>query len=202
MTIKCPKCGKDIPDESTFCLGCGTRISNSNANSSLASGIFSNGKIFLVLIFVVLIIGGILIFTSGDHSDVPQDETSKEANEFSVDITEIHGHDNYYDGKTSYTYYLDVLFSKIPSNKEDYILKTIYYDKNDTELGSEVESLSSAYYDSDYPCMVGYYTSYKYIDVDHAKLQIMRDGNVVKECSAKLDKNKIDFEQPVKNNTK
>jgi hypothetical protein len=155
-----------------------------------------------VLIFIILIVGGILIFSSGSHDDSGQDEVSKEAKEFSVNIADIHAYDSNYDGKTSYTYYLDVLFSKVPSNKDDYILKTIYCDSNDTELGNEVESLSSAYYDSDYPNMVGHYTSYKYIDVDHAKLQIIRDGNVIKECSAKLDKNKIDFDEPAKNNTK
>ena len=55
--------------------------------------------------------------------------------------------------------------------------------------------LYSAYFDSDYGNYVGYYTSYKYIDVDHAKLQVIKDDRVIKESEAKLDKNKIDFEQ-------
>ena len=200
MTIKCPKCGKEIPDESTFCLGCGTRISNPRAPRNLS--IFSNGKIFLALIFIVLIVGGILIFSSGGHEEVPQDEISKEASEFALNIKDIGAYDNTYNGKTSYTYYLEVLYSKVPSNKDDYIVKTVYFDKNDTELGSTIEGLSEAYSSSKYGTYVGYYTSYNYIDVDHAKLQIIKDDKLIKEYEAKLDKNKIDFEQPKTNNTK
>lgn len=194
MTIKCPKCGKDLPDESQFCLECGTRISNPAASRNLS--IFSNGKIFLALIFIVLIIGGILIFAGGgDHSNDVNDKVDKEASEFDFIIKEINAYDSDNGGKTSYTYYLYVLFNKVPSNKDGYLLKTTYYDKNDTELGSEIETLSSAYYDSDYGNSVGHYTSYKYIDVDHAKLQVIKDDRVIKESEAKLDKNKIDFEQ-------
>ena len=201
MTKRCPKCGKMIPDESHFCLECGCRIDNKSAGSKL-SNTLSNGKIFLALIFAVLIVGGILIFTmtGNDGGQTDEDnELSKEASQFSLTISDVNGYYNN-EGK-DYFYWVDVLFQKVPSNRKDYIVKTTYLDENNTDLGHEIESLSNAYYDTDYPISVGYHTSYKYIDVDSVKVEILKDNNVVKECSSKIDRNKLNFDKPQGNKT-
>lgn len=201
MTKRCPKCGKEIPDESNYCLSCGCHIYN-KGDSSGKTDIFSNGKIFLALIFIVLIIGGILIFTmTGNNSQTSVDDgLSKEASEFSLTISDINGY--YSDENKDYFYWVEVLFQKVPSNQKDYIVKTTYLDENNTDLGHEIESLSHVYYDTDYPISVGYHTSYKYIDVDSVKVEIIRDGNVIKECSSKIDRNKLNFDKPQSNETK
>ncbi|MDO5859650.1 zinc ribbon domain-containing protein [Methanobrevibacter sp.] len=200
MTKKCPKCGKQIPDESNFCLNCGCHIYNKDSGND-SNSIFSNGKIFLVLIFVVLIVGGILIFSMGGSDDGQADDgLSKLAKEFSFTITDVNGNHNSADN--SYFYWVEVLFQKVPSNQKDYIVKVIYLDENNTEVGQEIQSLADVYYEADYGLSVGYHTSYKYIDVDSVKVQIIKENEVIKETSAKVDKNKLNFENPDKNNTK
>ncbi len=198
MTKRCPKCGKEIPDESNFCLSCGYDINN----DSKRSDIFSNGKIFLALIFVVLIVGGILIFSmTGNNSQAKVgDDLSREEGEFSLTISDINGY--YSEENKDYFYWVEVLFQKVPSNKNDYIVKTTYLDENNTDLGHEIESLSNVYYETDYPISVGYHTAYKYIDVDSVKVEIIRDGTVIKQCSAKIDKNTLNFDKPEINETK
>ena len=201
MTKRCPKCGKTIPDESHFCLECGYRIDNKGAGSKLSNTLL-NGKIFLALIFVVLIVGGILIFTmtgDGNGQTGVDDQISKEASEFSLTISDVNGY--YSDENKDYFYWVDVLFQKVPSNKKEYIVKTTYLDENNTDVGHEIESLANAYYDTDYPISVGYHTAYKYIDVDSVKVEIIRDGNVIKECSSKVDRNKLNFDKPQGNET-
>lgn len=201
MTKTCPKCGKEIPDESNYCLSCGCHIYNKDNASSKKSDIFSNGKIFLVLIFVVLIVGGALIFTMTGHNSQADDgdEISKEASKFSLTISDVNG---YYDkDNDNYFFWVDVLFQKVPSNKNDYLVRTTYLDKDNNNLGQEIESLSNIYYDTDYSISVGHHTSYKYIDVDSAKVEIIRDGKVIKECSAKIDKNTLNFDKPQINDT-
>ena len=201
MTKRCPKCGKMIPEESHFCLECGCRIDDKFAGSKLSNTLL-NGKIFLALIFVVLIVGGILIFTmtGNDNGQANvDDELAKEAGKFSLTISDVNGY--YSDENKDYFYWVEVLFQKVPSNQKDYIVKTTYLDENNTDLGHEIETLSHAYYDSDYPISVGYHTSYKYIDVDSVKVEIIRDGTVVKECSSKIDRNKLNFDKPQDNKT-
>lgn len=203
MTMKCPKCGKEIPDESKFCLECGCHIYNDGAGGS-SSGVFSNGKIFLVLIFVVLIVGGILIFSMGSHdnsqNNAVDDNLSKEAKEFSYTISSVEGY--YSPENTDYFFWVEVLFQKVPSNQKDYIVKVTYLDENNTDIGHETDSLANVYYDVDYPISLGYHTSYKYMDIDSVKVEIIKDDQVIKESSAKADKNKFNFEKPDKNKSK
>lgn len=199
MTKFCPNCGKEIPDESHFCLECGCSIDGKSGHSKISDK-FSNGKIFLALIFVVLIVGGALILTMGGNGN-PQpgadDELAKEAGKFSFTISDVNGY--YSDDNKDYFYWVDVLFHKVPSNQKDYIVRTTYLDANGTDVGHETESLANVYYDTNYPISVGYHTAYKYIDVDSVKVEIMRDGNVIKEGTCKADKNKFNFDKPKSN---
>ena len=201
MTKFCPKCGKEIPDESHFCLECGCSI-DSKSSPSKISDKFSNGKIFLALIFVVLIVGGALMLAMGGNGNnhaSEDDALAKEAGQFSLTISDVNGY--YSSENDDYFYWVEVLFQKVPSNQKEYVVKTTYLDENGTDVGHEMESLSNVYYDTDYAISVGHHTSYKYIDVDSVKVEIMRDGNVIKECTAKADKNKFNFDKPKGNYT-
>ena len=105
MTKKCPKCGKQIPDESKFCLECGCHIYN--GDNGKANNVLANGKIFLVLIFIALIVGGILIFSMGNGDDNAKvdDTTHPDAKEFDFTIADI---DGYYKKR----FYLERAFAK------------------------------------------------------------------------------------------
>ena len=195
MTKKCPKCGKEVPDESKFCLACGYHLDN-NESGKEESKVFSNGKIFLVLIFVVLIAGGILIFSMGgngnnNNGQVVDSQIAKEASEFSLTISDVNGY--YSKENKNYLFSTEVLFQKVPSNQKDYIVKVTYLDENNTDIGHEMESLAKVYYKTDHAITVGYHNSYKYMNVDSVKVEILKEDKVIKECSTKVDKNKFNF---------
>lgn len=195
MTKKCPKCGKEVPDESNFCLACGCHLDHDGSGKE-ESKVFSNGKIFLVLIFVVLIAGGILIFSMGgngnnNNGQVVDSQIAKEASEFSLTISDVNGY--YSKENKNYLFSTEVLFQKVPSNQKDYIVKVTYLDENNTDIGHEMESLAKVYYKTDHAITVGYHNSYKYMNVDSVKVEILKEDKVIKECSTKVDKNKFNF---------
>lgn len=189
MSKTCPKCGKTQDDDVKFCMDCG--YSFSNDASKINSSILSNGKIFLAIIAIILIFGAAFILTSGTGNDIPTDVDDVE--HVDLTITDVLDYDSDYDGKTSYTIYTDALFLDVPSDMKGYIIKTGYYDKNNTLLGQESEKLSNVYYDSDYSISFGYYTSYKKLDLDHVNVEIIKGGECVDNFTAKIDRNKIDY---------
>lgn len=190
MSKTCPKCGKTQDDNAKFCTDCGYAFpSDATAKSS---GIFSNGKIFLAIIAVILIFGAIFILTSGNGNDVATDSGGDVEN-VELTISDVLGYDSHYDNKTSYTVYTEALFLEVPSQMKGYVIKTGYYDKNNTLLGQETEKLSNVYYDSDYSISFGHYTSYKKLDLDHVNVEIIKGGETVNNFTAKIDRNKIDY---------
>jgi hypothetical protein len=56
-----------------------------------------------------------------------------------------------------------------------------------------MDSLANVYYDTNYAISVGYHTSYKHMDIDSVKVEILKEDKVIKECSTKVDKNKFNF---------
>ena len=68
-----------------------------------------------------------------------------------------------------------------------------YLDENNTDIGHEMDSLANVYYDTNYAISVGYHTSYKHMDIDSVKVEILKEDKVIKECSTKVDKNKFNF---------
>ena len=149
--------------------------------------------VFLVLIFIVLIVGGILIFSTGGNGNnqTVDNGISKESNEFALTISDVNGY--YSKENRNYFFWVEVLFQKVPSNKEGYLVKVTYLDKNNTDIGHEIDSLESVYYDSKYALSIGYHTSYKRMDIDSVKVEILKDDQVIKECNSKVDKNKFNF---------
>lgn len=195
MSKFCPNCGKELPDDSNFCLECGYDFSRKTSKSgglpskSDDSNIFLNGKIFLVVIVIILIVGAILIFSSNGNDGGADD--AKPTSGVDLTISDVKGYDGGSGSDKSYTYYVEVLFTKVPNNKDEYLIKTVYYDENNTEVGNTIESLSNVYYDTDFPISIGHYTAYKLVKVDNVKVQIIKDGKVLDEFSSKVDQNKI-----------
>ena len=187
MSKTCPKCGKDVADDAKFCMDCGHSFSDNALKKG--SGIFSNGKIFLVIIALILIFGAIFILTSGNGDNTTTDDVEH----VDLTITDVSAYDNDYGNKTSYTFYTEALFIDVPSKMNGYIVKTSYCDENDTVLGQETEKLSQVYYDSNYDISFGYYDTYKKLDLDHVNVEIIKGGKTIDNFTAKVDKNKIDF---------
>ena len=228
MSKYCPKCGNELPDDAQFCNDCGYSVLvedkkeetpkkeveipkkedtpkkdvdeilfNETSNESKSEDkIFSNkkpsfnlpkNKILIPIVVVVIIIAGIAIF-SGDLFYNPDD--------ISITITDISG----YSGDTSYYYYVNAIFSHLPSNTEGYFLKTTYYDSNGNSLATTTEGLNMVQ-DSEYGSTFAYYDSPKQLDIDHAKVEITHNGEVIKEVEGDFDKNKLDFQTDSTNNT-
>ncbi|WP_298501173.1 zinc ribbon domain-containing protein [uncultured Methanobrevibacter sp.] len=199
MTKNCPVCGKELPDDAHFCVDCGHDFFKKDSSSPISKiggnsdSIFSNGKIFLVLIAAVVIVGAaiILSFGMGDNNGTADVDDGIE--HVSLTIKDVSGHDSSSDGKHYYNIWTNVLFTSVPSNQKGYLIKTIYYDDNDTQIGQETESLSNVYYDTDYDIMVGYYTTYKKPDLDHVKVEIIYNDKTIDTFTHDVDKNKISF---------
>lgn len=191
MTKSCPKCGKELPKNAKFCMYCGYSFEKSNDNSMF--GMLSDGKIFLVLIAIILIIGGIFILTSGTGDSNAGTEAVDDGIEH-VDLTiaDVGGYKST-SGKLSYSLYTNALFNKVPSDMDGYLIKTTYYDENDTQIGQETEKLSQVYFDTDYAISFAYYTSYAKLYVNHVNVEIIKDGKTIDNYTSNVDKNKIDF---------
>lgn len=189
MTKNCPKCGKQLPEDAKFCMDCG--YSMDDEQSKFNSNLFSNGSIFIILIAIVLVIGGILILTS--FADV-DDHDNQDVGHVDLTVTEVGGWDNNdSDSKASYTLYANAIFNSVPDDIDGYNVKTSYYDSNDTEIGHDIETLENIYYESEFSISFGYYTTYKLPNPDHVTVEIIKDGRVIDTFREKVDKNSIDF---------
>lgn len=189
MTKNCPKCGKQLPEDAKFCMDCG--YSMDDEQSKFNSNLFSNGSIFIILIAIVLVIGGILILTS--FADV-DDHDNQDVGHVDLTVTEVGGWDNNdSDSKASYTLYANAIFNSVPDDIDGYNVKISYYDSNDTEIGHDIETLENIYYESEFSISFGYYTTYKLPNPDHVTVEIIKDGKVIDTFREKVDKNSIDF---------
>lgn len=189
MTKNCPKCGKQLLEDAKFCMDCGYGMDDEQ--SKFNSNLFSNGSIFIILIAIVLVIGGILILTS--FADV-DDHDNQDVGHVDLTVTEVGGWDNNdSDSKASYTLYANAIFNSVPDDIDGYNVKTSYYDSNDTEIGHDIETLENIYYESEFSISFGYYTTYKLPNPDHVTVEIIKDGKVIDTFREKVDKNSIDF---------
>jgi predicted nucleic acid-binding Zn ribbon protein len=191
MTKNCPKCGKTLPDNAKFCMDCGYSIENQNNQSR---NIFSNGNIFIILVAVILVIGGIFILTTAmGGNDSSKSDVVEDTSPIDLTITDVSGWDSDSGKKTSYSLYTEAIFNKVPDDKKGYNVKTTYYDSDDKEIGHETETLDNVYYDTSYSISFGYYSTYKMPDPDHVTVEIIKDGKVVDSFTEKIDVSAIDY---------
>ncbi|WP_458453938.1 zinc ribbon domain-containing protein [Methanobrevibacter sp.] len=186
----CPKCGKQVPDDAKFCMDCGYSFDTKATSGS--SDIFSNGKIFLVIIAIVVILGLIVIATMGNGNNNADAGDAVDESQVILTITDVGGYDSS-SGKKSYTLYTEAIFDKVPDDMNGYNVKTTYYDTNDSKIGSETETLDNIYFDTDFALTFGHYTTYKLPDPDHVTVEIIKDGKVVDVYNEDIDKNKIEY---------
>lgn len=193
MTKHCPECGAEVPDEAHFCADCGHDFFNKALVSKSSDSIFTNGKIFLVLIVVVVIIGAIVILNSGFGGNGNNDVADVDEHDVDLTITEVSGYDSDYSGKKSYSLCTCALFNSVPSDLKGYNIKTTYVDENGSEIGYEIEKLENVYYDSDYALSFGYYNTYKKPNPDYVNVEIIKGGKTVDNYTSKIDQSKIDY---------
>lgn len=192
MTKSCRKCGAQVSDDAKFCPDCGYDFSSFSKTENNDSK-FNFSMLFVILIIAILIIGSIFIVTSGFGGDDNKTDGSDDNVEHVIlTIKEVNGYDSS-SSKTSYTIYTEALFESVPSDLKGYNVKTTYYDKNDTAIGSEIESLSQIYYDSDYSLSFGHYTTYKKPNPDHVTVEIIKDGKTIDNYTSQIDQGKIKF---------
>lgn len=189
MTKNCPKCGKELPDGAKFCMDCGYSIEKTNKTSS---NIFSNGNIFIILIALILVFGGIFILTLGSGDNNSHTEVLDNVEHVDLTITSVDGWDSD-SGKKSYTLYTDAIFNSVPKDMKGYNIKTTYYDSNGTEIGHETDTLSNVYYETDYAIGFGHYRTYKLPNPDHVNVEIIKNGKVIDNYTEQIDKNHIDY---------
>ena len=185
MSKNCPNCGKELPDEARFCMDCGYGFKEDKSSTFL-----SNGKIFLVIIAIVVIIGLAVIAMTGNQ-DMSQSVANATDDVDHVDLTisNVGG----YSSSDAYTLYSEAIFNSVPSDMSGYNIKTTYCDSQGNEIGHETEKLDQVYYDSDYALTFGFYTTYSLPDIDTVKIEIVKGSEVIDTFTEKVDKNKIEF---------
>lgn len=195
MSKVCPDCGESVPNNAHFCPNCGHDFFNKDKTdkSNDSAGFFSDGKIFLVLIAVVVIVGAFVLFSTFGGNDSAPQVAEDNVEHVGLTISDINGYSGSNSGRTYYSLSTSVFFTHVPSDKTGYLLKTIYYDKNNTELGQETETLSNAYYDTDYSITIGYCTMYKKPNIDHANVEVIKDGKTIDNFTCKANPSKISF---------
>ena len=198
MSKICPKCGNELSDDSHFCNDCGYNFQANSSNSESLSNLSTYGKIFIVLIAFLVIIGAVFVFNMGMSSNNHANDATNYDDVEHVDltITEVSGYSDDDDNNTSYSLMTSALFTRLPSSYDGYIIKTSYYDKNGTVIDQVTESLSSVIYDDDtgtYPFSFAFTYFYKKPNPDHVTVEIIKGGKTVDNFTYEIDENDIDY---------
>jgi hypothetical protein len=206
MTKNCPKCGSENVKEAKFCNNCGYNLDSDNASSGFdISSMFKNGKIFIILIAIVLVIGGIFILTSSqnnitvDTAPANNSAPTTPVKDIEMIITEASAHYTKYDiDPDEYSLTTYAMFENVPASTEGYLLKTTYYDTDDKEIGQVTEKLSSVlvsdrYVEDEDTYYFGEYNSYKKIMPSHVVVELTKDGKLLTNGTCEFDLNKINY---------
>lgn len=194
----CPECGDDVPNQAHYCPNCGFDFfqeSDSNPVVSSSDGLFSNGKIFLVLIAIVIIVGAGVLIAMGLGGNNNTTATQEDGHEIEMTITEVTGYSYDYENKTSYSLSTHALFTKVPSNLGGYMVKTSYYDSNGTRIAQEIDSLSNVYSKEypDYASSFAYFDTYKKPNPDHVIVEVEKNGKTINNYTFEIDRSDIEF---------
>ena len=183
---KCPQCGSDLNENDHFCQVCGFKLQQTSKTNSVS-------RILFALIIIIFVVGVVSIALTSDTSNlISNQQDSHSGDGFSVTLTGINGYSSS-GNKTSYTYYVKGYIHSVPSDYKDYLVKTTYYDKNNSVVGTKTDSLSVVYSNSDYERNFCFYTSYNKLDVDHAVVEFTKDGKTYQNYTAQVDSNQLNF---------
>ena len=87
-----------------------------------------------------------------------------------------------------YTYCVSGYINNFPDDEENYIIRTILYDANGTELTSITKKLSLFNRFSDQSFTFFYESTENYMNVDHVTVQIIKDNQVLNEFNSTITK--------------
>ena len=194
MSKTCPNCGVNSPDNAKFCIECAHSLEDVPVNKeekSVQKDTASNngsalGGIIVIAIIAITVVGvGFFIFGSGGSDNVQPNIT--------ITFDDVYVDDYEYDGKISYTYFVNGFINNYPDNDGGYMVKTIYYDSNGSQITSTVRKLSDFKGDEKYSfaSTLGSYYTDNYIDIDHISVQILKDNVVLDEFNSTMDKNRL-----------
>ena len=191
MSKTCPNCGVSSPDNAKFCIECAHDLSdvpvNEDEKSNNSGNSYKLSCIVLIAIVVVVIVAA-GVFFSGFGGD---DKASDGNVQITFDKVEIW--EDTLEGKPLYCYNVNGYISNYPDDYEKYMLKTIYYDSSGKELTTTTEKLSFFKSDEgyDFPSLISYYDTPNYLDVDHVKVQVIKDNTVLEEFNSTVNSNKV-----------
>lgn len=134
MSIKCPKCGNELPEESKFCSKCGYKVNSKMKLSTKIKnriGFIKNKFIILILIIAVVIIVGLIMYIKNPviayENDIKNNKLSDAANLYTNKISNNEGRKQKI---------LEFLKNQVVDTKQDFIKQKISYDKAINKLSN------------------------------------------------------------------
>ena len=193
MSKTCPNCGVNSPDNAKFCIECAYSLEDvqvnkeektSQKNISSDSGRAFGGIVLIAVIAIAVVAVGFFIFSGMSNNVQPN---------ITITFDQVYASDYESNGKNHYSYYVKGYISNYPDNDADYMIKTIYYDSNGSQITSTVKKLSEFKNDqkSNYASSFGSYYTDNYVDIDYVSVQILKDNAVLNEFNSTMNKNKL-----------
>lgn len=194
MSKTCPNCGVNSPDNAKFCIECAYSLEDVPVNkeekpvqkdTSSDSGRALGGIVLIAVIAIAVVAVGFFIFSSGTSNNIQPNIT--------ITFDEVYVNDFESSGKTHYSYNVNGYISHYPDNDAGYMIKTIYYDSNGSQITSTVKKLSDFKDDQKYSfaSTLGSYLTENYVNIDHVSVQILKDNVVLGEFNSTMNKNKL-----------
>ncbi|WP_407413269.1 hypothetical protein [Methanobrevibacter sp.] len=200
MSKTCPNCGVNSPDNAKFCIECAYDLTDVPVNkvkeeekpvqkppasSDSEKGNVALGCIIMIVIVIAIAAVGFFVFGSGGSENSQQNIT--------ITFDQVYVDDYDYDGKTHYSYNVNGYILNYPSDDKNFMVKTIYYNSNGSEITSSVKKLSDFKDDQNYnfASTLGSYYTENYVDIDHVSVQIIKDNTVLNEFNSTMNKNKL-----------
>ncbi|WP_296861340.1 zinc ribbon domain-containing protein [uncultured Methanobrevibacter sp.] len=193
MSKTCPNCGVNSPDNAKFCIECAYSLEDvpvnkeektSQKDTSSDSGRAFGGIVLIAVIAIAVVAVGFFIFSGMSNNVQPN---------ITITFDQVYASDYESNGKNHYSYYVKGYISNYPDNDADYMIKTIYYDSNGSQITSTVKKLSEFKNDqkSNYASSFGSYYTDNYVDIDYVSVQILKDNAVLNEFNSTMNKNKL-----------
>ncbi len=194
MSKLCPNCGTNSPNNAKHCMDCGHSLENvtptddGDESSSTKSSFPMKSIIILAIIVIIIAVISFNVMTPPTPENV------------TITISKAECWDGLSNNQVTYFYSVNGFIDHKPGDSDKYLVKTILCDSEGKELVSTTEKLSNFRTDTPLDSVLGYYTTKNYIDVDHAVVQVVKDGNVINEFNKTMNTNKL-TQNKTSNNT-